>query len=311
MKNFFVAKNKRELHQFIRDRLIRPEVFYCDPFYSRLINYIVEERAPIFYEPSSEEEHAHFTAYFNLVLLRDTYTNPFIEALYYLHDFVHMLFWNPLRPKGLGKKIYSKVVINNECAASNETEILAYYRIHQLRENTFEHPILFDLLKKTYPIKPSSVFLLNLRQSILNNAEVPQAIECDPRFDQIRTFFGRFAANNPVWCDLWYREFPKMAPRKVTAQYFSNLNYEKQLLSVRYKKLGSDYSVALARTINTAHVLAGSKVKASNIEECLSSVQSLSEKIILPNAAKLFHLQYKSSLTNSLTPIANVQQLAA
>jgi len=60
------------------------------------------------------------------------YYNPTLRAMYFLDDFAHMLFYYPHDMASVSPREFEEAVILSEYAASNETEILAHYRVPEL-----------------------------------------------------------------------------------------------------------------------------------------------------------------------------------
>jgi hypothetical protein len=123
------------------------------------MDFIIDHRSPLFYEQSFEYEKPHFTQYRNFSIIRD-YDNTYLSDMYYLHDFVHMLFEYPLHVKKHSVLSFYEKLILNEQIASNETEIETYNRLPDMRAKTFPHKIFYDTLVENDATKLSFEELL-------------------------------------------------------------------------------------------------------------------------------------------------------
>jgi hypothetical protein len=163
MRNIRFFPTLAEYEQFIHTQVIKTEPFKTHPFYKGLIDFVIDHRSPLFFESSEEYEYAHFTQYFNFVLMRNHYASDYVSDMFFMHDLVHMAFDNPLNPRRLSFEYFSEIVNNNEYVASNDTEMLTYYRIPGMRQNSLSYTILYDLLLPKYTKATSIDFLLNMR----------------------------------------------------------------------------------------------------------------------------------------------------
>ena len=189
--------------------MIKTNEFKTHPFYRGLLDFIIDHRSPIFFKSTKDYEYAHFTQYFNFVLMRG-YESDYVSDMFFTHDLVHMVFDNPLNPRRLNYEYFCEIANHNEYVASNDTEMYTYYRIPSLREKSLSYTILYDLLIKKYPETPSIEFLLELRKSIiLNNDDC--GLGDHPDSQKVFDYMRKFKQNNIVWCDLWYSKMPQVS----------------------------------------------------------------------------------------------------
>jgi hypothetical protein len=76
-------------------RTWRDRALIENTFYRNLVQFVIDAKAPLFYEMTDASEYANFSAHYNFVLIRDHYANNALRGLYFLHDFTHMLFYYP------------------------------------------------------------------------------------------------------------------------------------------------------------------------------------------------------------------------
>ncbi len=233
---------------FIKGRVLSTDLMQNSLFYNGVVNYVIDHRTPLFFTASHPYEYAHFTQSFNFCLMREGYTNPYIEDLYYLHDFVHMLFMYPTNPRAMDFYEYYGLTERNEWVSSNETEILAYYRVPGLREKTFEFPIFYDVLntisEKMKPKHvPNVVDLLKIRESLVTESYpwdyfvLPMFGKDNPDVLRIRSFLNK-TSNNFAWSAMWYHGYPE-AVKPLTLPYRSLRYdyYERDILAYGESKL--------------------------------------------------------------------------
>lgn len=87
-------------------------------------------------------ETAHFSTWWNVIMRRHGYTNPYIHDLYYLHEIYHAATMP--YASGLNRATFDEKMQRNELEASVFTEIQIYFEIPELRAHTFDHFIHAD-----------------------------------------------------------------------------------------------------------------------------------------------------------------------
>ena len=123
MRNLRFFPTLAEYENFIYTEVLKTEQFKTHPFYKGLVDFVIDHRAPLFFEATEEYEYAHFTQYFNFVLMREHYANDYVSDIF-LHARLrlHMAFDNPVNPRKLTFEYFSEIVNHNEYVASNDTE---------------------------------------------------------------------------------------------------------------------------------------------------------------------------------------------
>jgi hypothetical protein len=87
-------------------------------------------------------ERSHFSTWWNVIMLRDDYSNPVVSDLYYLHEMYHAARM-PYVP-GIGKVAFNEKMQRNELEASAFSEIEVYFAMPGLRDMSFPHEIYAD-----------------------------------------------------------------------------------------------------------------------------------------------------------------------
>src|SRR3989344_482277 len=137
MRNIQLFKTKKEYEAFVFGKIFKEKLIVEHPFYRNLIQFVVDSKAPIFYDQSDVSEHANFSNYYNFQLICETYPNPTQETMFFLHDFTHMLFPYPYNVSAVSEHEFAEAIIAHEYAASNESEILLHYRVPEIRAKVF------------------------------------------------------------------------------------------------------------------------------------------------------------------------------
>ena len=115
-----------------------------------IINILVNKLKQIpfvLYEKSSDIEKAHMTLWFYHVDQR-VYENPYINDLYYFHEFYHLVTFPESRLNTFIE--FKDAMWENELKASLMSEVYIYYFMPELRKKTFEYRIWFDDIIEKY-----------------------------------------------------------------------------------------------------------------------------------------------------------------
>ncbi len=283
MKNIRWFETLKEYRQFIKDEIVVSPIFYEHPFYRGLIDFIIDHRTPVFYYASEEYEYSHFTQYFNFVLIREGYNNRF----------VHMVFDNPLNLSDLSFEYFCEIANHNEYVASNDTEILTYYRLPDFRSKSLDYPILYDILKNKYSETPAINTLLDLRKNIIADNDVGLSGE---QAAGVLAFIKKFKENNSVWCRRWYDDFPK-----IKTDYYKKrlclplLEYD--IFLQNYTSINSEelFQKNVLENIRTGLAMLGETDLPVTFEGCKIAMKRFEGKVILGDTAKDFYEQYMRS----------------
>lgn len=292
MKNIIIHKNLEDYKRFIRDNIVINREFYENDFYRGLIDFIIDNRTPIFFYPSKDYEYAHFTQYFNWVLIRDNYDNSYIKDLYFLHDFVHMVFFNPLNPRVFSVEEFRNISVSNERVAANETEIFVYYRLPELRNRTFKFHILYDYLRARYKNIPEVEEVEILRTKLIEGKKVPYFLN-NRDGKRIVAFLRRFKDNNKLWAKLWWSNFPQNRSKYLKNQIsLPPLDYERFLRNYRPSLTQEGYEKNIIRNITLGLEMLGKKNFPGDNEDVNKYLSLFENKIFMENTAKKYHQEY-------------------
>ncbi len=306
MKNFQFFDTVEEYENYIFSHVFRTREFKSNPFYKGLIQFVIDNRAPIFFEQSAPEEFSHFTQYFNFVLDRgDYYKNDFVRDMYFAHDFTHMLFRNPLSPRAnMTFESFTEIMNVNEWVASNETEIFTYYRIPEMREKSLDYTIMYDLLKFAgRHKKPSANEMLDFRQRIIFSTpgdDVIGLMNQHPDEEKVLGYLRKFRKNNAAWCKLWYENLPTIdrsySEERLTLPV---LEYECILEEYHPSIIGAEerqrrYQINIFKNVKSIMALLNFPKSYTPLffSHCKQALAECEGMVVMPEVAKEFHNQY-------------------
>lgn len=211
------------------------------PFYRNLVNYIIDNRAPIFYTVSDQAEHFAFSGAYYFETRRTRYPNKDREQLFWLHDFTHMLFPYAHDVYETPESLFLQDFWYQERIASSETEVMSYWRVPGLRERVFQDELLwYDVLvdpNQTHvrhglfgTQKPDAQKFLEYRIRIQMNDLFGQSELGD--HPEILAFIQKWRKLTPGWISKRYKSVAGM--RIETYPYKRNFtaeNYEGRIAS--------------------------------------------------------------------------------
>jgi hypothetical protein len=268
-----------------------PDVSIRDhEFYRRLIGWVVDHRTPLLYEQDHPDEYTNLSINFNWLLLRDysaTTLGPAetVLTMYVVHELAHMTHWLPVRLGELSAGEYADQFTRSEYRASNETEILLYYRIPGMRSRVFQgQRIVFDVLCEREVAQPSMVRLCNVRPLFVEDTVLDGFFTGDDvriaerfkkysgnrawardRFDALQQFFSR--GDLPQGGGLTNDEY-----EEVLCAYEPTLSQERYERNV-VANIGLGFAMC-GLPIPDITSLADARVAARELEGCHAIVQS-------------------------------------
>lgn len=187
MKDIAIPATVEEYQADMLDRALPDPLITENDFYRRMVGWVMDTKTPLLYEQTHPDEYANLSINFNWLLLRDYQDTPLgppetIHSLYALHEFAHMTHWLPTRLSEVSAEEYADQFTRSEYRASNETEILAHYRIPELRDMVFRGTVLaVDLMKQQGIPQPSSALLGKIRPLLIEHNDFDHLIGDNPQ----------------------------------------------------------------------------------------------------------------------------------
>lgn len=295
MKNFLFIPDVNDYIKHIRNVVFTTREFRDDPFYSGIINWIIDNRTPMFFEMSDYKlERSHFTQSFGLFPLRDEYGKGVKNDLFYIHDFLHLMMKYAPFPRSLTFNDFMWERITQEHVISNETEVLTYHRRPDFRAKTFEQTILYDLLVKMNWRMWSVRELLSLRRALADSPaawEMFRPFASQEEIAPLRKYMDHWASNN-IWCGAWYQEFPFVrAPLHDGWKLGFTIDDYQTVESTDCMITQDVYEENMLMNVCYWWEMAtGSTISDPNFKRIPNYLRNLEGKIIMPKAAQIYSL---------------------
>lgn len=256
MRDLVFFDKKTDYEDYLFDEIFIPEITDCT-FYANLIQFIVDNRSPIFYNISDPSEHFAFSGAYHFETRRERYPNKVRENLFWLHDFTHLLFPYSHDLWTTSEEWFTEQFIRQERAASNETEVFAYYRIPGLREQIFEDETLYYdvLVAKGQTEKPAAIPFLEHRYKLVENDEFGERELFD--HPEILRFFRQWRRLTPKFVNQRYRS---MAGIRVPTFPWTRLSidgYEEAISNYTSTATQDDYERNIIRNLQMAYAILG------------------------------------------------------
>ena len=283
MRNIQLFKRKEVYEDFVFNEIFKDERIRYHPFYRNLIQFVLDAKAPVFYEQTDASEYANFSAYYNWVLRRGGYTNPTMESMYFLHDFAHMMFDYPYDMTSVSEDEFNETVITNEYAASNETEILAHFRVPGLRESVLQdRRIFFDTLKDMGITQPTVHQLLGMRRLLIETGSLDFLFpkpEDAAVITQLKSYSG-----NRAWCKTRFKQVVDLNPTEYFFWALRPLNYERVLMNYQTTSTQENYERTVLKTVRIMCAVMSLETLPRNFKECFELIGNLEDRVMLKSA---------------------------
>lgn len=229
MKNLNWIPDFEDYREYVLREFFPDERIKSHPFYRNLIDYVLVNRAPIFYDISEKREHFSFSGAYHFQTIRryEDADNPTARmSIFFLHDFTHSLFPLPQHAKGVSLKEFTDQFIYQERLASTETEIMLYYRIPGFRETVFtDERIYYDVMAERSMPEPMPADFLEHRNKLVTDEEYGRKHLSNEEDADILRFFQIWKTLTPKWCEerwqtLQVRNVPEYPWEKFDAETY-------------------------------------------------------------------------------------------
>lgn len=283
MQDLRVFSSKADYEHFVFTEIFRDREIADHPFYRRLVQFVLDAKAPLFYFQSDPIEHANFSAYYHFVLRRTTYTNLTLESMYFLHDFAHMLFYYPHDMTAVSETQFERAVISSEYAASNETEVLLHYRAPGVRARVFQdRRLLYDVLRQRGVEKPSASSLLRLRELLVESDDLDPYFFLEPADEPVRATLKSYRDGNDRWCKRRLAESHALpSPTEYFYPFLTADTYERVLESFTSTSTQDDYERTTLRNLRLAFALLDISDPPRTFAEGLAAASRLEGRVLV------------------------------
>jgi hypothetical protein len=205
MKNLKSLATKREIHDFMgacwRSQPFRRSYLEGGFVFDQVERFAWLPR--LFAETSNDHlERAHFSTWWNVIMIRDDYDNPIIHDLYYLHEMAHAASMPYI--DGIGRAAFDEKMQRNELEASVLSEIAVYFEMPGLREASFDHEIYADRFLNDPNMqnlwRNNREVALETLRSMRRDVMVSKA---EHQMDLTEVWIRRFADQNAAYSVIW------------------------------------------------------------------------------------------------------------
>ena len=274
MRNIQLFKTKKEYEAFVFGKIFKEKLIVEHPFYRNLIQFVVDSKAPIFYDQSDVSEHANFSNYYNFQLIRETYPNPTQETMFFLHDFTHMLFPYPYNVSAVSEHEFAEAIIAHEYAASNESEILLHYRVPEIRAKVFlDKRIFADILREQGIPQPMANNLFEVRKLIIETDVLDSFFFAKPEDQPAKEMLKSYYERNKVWCKERYPIVKAILQQhEYSYKFLTPQNYERAVVDYRKNDSQAEYERVVLQNIQLMFGVVGLEDPPKNFYECFDKV---------------------------------------
>lgn len=205
MKNIVSLVTPAEIHAYVGN-LWKSDIFHQSHFTGGFVHRQVENFAwlpRLFAEETNDHlERAHFSTWWNVIMIRDDYTNPIIHDLYYLHEMAHAASM-PYVPD-MGRAAFDEKMQRNELEASVLSEVTVYFEMPGLRAASFDYEIYADrfindpvmkALWASNPVVAAETIRTKRRDVMVSKPE--------HLMDNTERWIRRFAEQNAAYAITW------------------------------------------------------------------------------------------------------------
>lgn len=193
----------KDYERFVETELYPEPLIRDHAFYKALRTLVAREKSPIYNRVDDAKEQYTYLGcdYISPMPNRvDRYANDAIFTKFIVHENTHQLFSYVRNVTGMSLKEFYDSMSRAERAASNESEVLIYFRIPQLREKTREilPRIWYDcLVEGEYDLSKITLSHLEaMRAAWLDNDIWDDIFAPGPENEPVRAYMGRFRGSN-------------------------------------------------------------------------------------------------------------------
>lgn len=259
------------------------------PFYKNLIDYVLLNRSPIFYDISEPREHFSFSGAYHFQTIRsydDVYNPETRRSIFYLHDFTHSLFPLPQNAREVSLEEFTKQFIYQERLASTETEVMLYYRIPGIRETVFtDEKIYYDVMLERGMPEPSPSEFLEHRNRLVEDPEYGRKHLSAEEDQGILRFFQIWNTLTPKWCA---ERWETLLTRDIPEYDWERFDVETYIPAIENFRLPEKeecqrrYERNLMRNLNMAAAILREPWEITEAKDIEARLMSLEDKAFFP-----------------------------
>lgn len=267
MRNIDIPPTAEAYQADIMQRAFPDQDIVQNDFYRRMIGWIIDNRTPLLYEESHPAEVPNLSINFNWLLLRDYEDSTLGEpdtmlSLYSLHEFAHMTHWLPTNLSEVTEAEYAEQFTGSEYRASNETEILAHYRVPKLRPKVFRGMRLaVDIMRERGIDQPPSQKLGTIRSLLIEYDDFDHLVGDGPdaqaELKRIKQYNG-----NRRWSSQHYTQIrDRFTDPSLPLGYgLTDAEYEQTISGYNPDLSQEQYELHVIRNVRFAYAMCGHEI---------------------------------------------------
>lgn len=222
MNNLTALRRPEEIKAYVLD-LWRTDLFKKSQletggYIAEVVSTLAKRPAVFFKMEDPDIEWSQFTTWMGAYALRPDYDNDAIHDLYYLHEFLHGATMT--YDGSISFPDWYRKMCENEMFASTHSEAYVYFRMRDLREETFDFDIWADRYltpdpnTSFFPTGESlfTVFCENEKEkekALFRGlyTERKKAMKNPDPFDFLEMQIHYYSEQNMQWCNIWQNSF--------------------------------------------------------------------------------------------------------
>lgn len=300
MKKIYFFKTKSQYDKFAHEQIFTDKLITDVPLYEKLVQFVCNEKAPVFFEASEYSENRNFQNYVNWQVMRDYYDNKLVQNMFYLHEFMHMAQDLPVNAEA-SREDFENQFVKTEYVASDETEVLIHYRTKKIRAKVFtDRKILYDVIADKLDMQPSARQLLGMRQELVETNHLMKMFAGTQAEQAIANELHHYSGSRK-----WARDFyDRVAECKLVDYPFNTIsaeNYEYRLLNYDDKSSQAKYEKLTLINIQNMFALLNRQDAPKTFAQCEAAVKRLEGEVFdaTPVTKKESEVNYEAQLVTA------------
>lgn len=280
---FFPALD--DYRKFVDEQIFVEPLIRDHPFYRNLIDFVLCERAPLFYEISQRSEHFGFSGTYHFQTMRD-YADGAYQTLFYTHDFTHLLFEYPHDLRGWTAEQFRRMFIYQERLASNESEVLVHYRVPELRAKVLPNLRMWaDVLRERGTPQMDALSLFAVRDRLVMDDQYGD--EMLPGEGEVLSWLRAWRQLTPKWCDQRFALLRDQPAPTFPWRRLHGGDYEQVIAGYTPQWSQKRYEELTLRNLQLAFALLGWTDAPASFDQAHDAVQRLEGQVFFTRPAAL------------------------
>lgn len=263
---------------FVDEEIFAEPLIREHPFYRRLIDFVLCERTPLFYEISHRSEQFGFSGTYHFQTIRE-YPDAGYESLFFLHDFTHLLFEYPHDLRGWSREGFERIFTYQERLASNESEVLVHFREPRLRASVLPGVRMWaDVLRERGASQPDATTLYAVRDRlVMDDAFGDDVLGGEP---EVLAWLRAWRTRTPKWCDARYERLRDVPAPRFPWRRLSGGSYEAEIAAYRPEWSQKRYETHTLRNLALGYALLGWDDPPTRFSRAAGAIERLEGEVL-------------------------------